>query len=285
MSDIKDLPMNLEMDWSEPDLPEGRGLNADILPFTEFLAMHQRIGGRNSFKPKTNFEPEPLEQLRETDAVMKAIDDDYVFSSHSMEPEAILFLKEAIKMFKPQVILELGAGLSTIILSAAQKDASGKDAKYISIEQDKDHIAKVEKWGTKTKTDGNFDIIPLEMTRYRVGDQEQSDADTAIPCFDFDEKTLHDALGGVKPDMIIVDGPIDEKSLAGASFAKTLTVPILSLYASERATYFMPGAYSDTEIFAMSQWHASGAVNVIGVKAAGNGLMVALAPIRVAGTA
>ncbi len=285
MSDIKDLPMTAKMDWQEPDLPEGRALNADVLPFVEFLAMHQRIGGRNSLKPKTNFSPEALENLRETDDVMKAIDDDYMFTSFSMEPESIQFFKEVIKMFKPQVILELGAGLSTLILSKTQNDVVGDDAKYVTLEQNQDHMNEINKLAERAHVDKFFDSHVIDIIRYAVGDEGDQAADKAIPCFDLDEKMLHDALGGVKPDMIIIDGPMDEKTLAGTSFAKTLTLPVLSLYVSEKAVYFMTNCYQDTEIFAMSQWHASGAANVIGIKAAGDGLMVALAPIRVEGHA
>ncbi len=282
--DVKDLPMSLKLEWTEPDLPQGRELSADILPFSEFHAMHKRIGGRNSFKPKTNFAPEPLEFLRKNDPVMHALEDEHIFSSHSMEPEAILFLREAISMFKPQVVLELGAGISSLSLSSHQASVVGNSAKYVVLEQDEDHAETIKDLAEKAKIGSALDVITLPMTRYNISEAFTLD-EKAIPCLDFDEATIHKALGGIRPDMIIIDGPIDGKSLAGASLAKTLTLPILSLYASEKAVYFMTGAYMDPEIFAMDQWQQSGVANIIGVKAAGNGIMVALAPIHVAGSA
>ena len=282
MDDVQDLPMELELDWTEPETPAGRSLNADILTFTEFLTMHKRIGGRNSLKPKTNFSPEAMDELRK-DAVVKTIEEDYVFSSHSMEPDAVLFLKQVITMFKPQTILEVGMGLSTLVLSNAHNEIS-ENGKYVTIEQDADHIEATNALAEKAGVQDKYTVLQTDLTRYKIGEDITSD-EKAIPCFDFNEKQLHEALGGVKPDMIIIDGPIDEKSLAGASFAKTLVMPILSLIASEQAVYFMTDSYNDIELFALEQAHESAAANVIGIKAAGSGIGIALAPIRVEGTA
>jgi hypothetical protein len=277
--DIKDLPGLPKLKWSDPPTLEARYLTTDIMPVSEFLAMHERIGGRNSLKPKTNFGPKPLEKLKEN-AVMKAIEDDFVFSSHTMEPDSILFLEEVIEMFKPQKILELGAGLSTLILSAKLKamHANGKDTPaYVTIDQSQENLDKVKDLAKTAGVDSYFKAEVFDMCRYKVGDEFAID-EKALPCFDFTEKRLHDLLGGTKPDMIIIDGPMDEKSLAGVSFAKVLTLPILSLYAAPGCLFVMDGAYMDPEIFAMEQWQASGTAHIIGVKAVGKGMVIALKP-------
>lgn len=275
--EICDLPEPPEMDWVDPASPKERHLTSEIMPFTDFNAMRKRIGGRNTFVPKTNFAPEMLDRLREND-VMKAIEDDFIFSSDTMEPDAILYLLEAIKMFRPQMILELGTGLSTLVLSALQSQLTSNGKKkisFVSIDQDKHHQDKIIDLARMAKVDDCFKAITLPMCRYKIGDEFALD-EKAMASYKFDEAVLHDALGGVRPDMIIVDGPMDEKTKSNASFAKTLSIPILSMYAAPGAVFFMDRAYADPEIFAMEQWHSSGAAHILGVKAVGKGMMVGI---------
>lgn len=277
-SDLKDLPQKLTLKWELPEVAAGRHLNAEVIPLGEYLAMRKRIGGRNSFLPKTNFSPEPLDELNETDAVMKAFKGEYVFSSYSTEPETLLFLKAAIEMYRPRVILELGSGLSTLILSAAHKsmlDADKVDGAYVAIEQSEEIMGKLLEIAKATKIKQSFKSLIFPLVRYKIGDAAGGDQQ-AMACYDIDEKALHKALGGLRPDMIIIDGPADEKSLAGASFAKALSLPLVSLFAAQGAVVFMDGCYADPEVFALEQWQESGIANIIGVKAVGKGLMVAL---------
>lgn len=276
--DIKELPQKLELKWKAPEIPDGRHLNTEVIPVSEYLAMRKRISGRHAFMPKTNFAAEPLDELKEADEVMKAFKGGYVFSSYSMEPETLLFLKSAIEMFRPRVILELGSGLSTLVLSKAHQDVLKADkAKgvYVTIEQSQALLDKLLEFSDIANVRDCFTPLVFPLVRYKIGDLFETD-EKALPCFDLDEKVLHKALGGLKPDMIIIDGPMDEKTLAGASFAKALTLPLLSLYAAPGAVVLMDGAYADPEIFAIDQWQESGIANVVGVKAVGKGLMIAL---------
>lgn len=276
--DIKELPQTVKLKWANPDLPESRHLSTEVMPVSEFLAMRRRISGRNAFLPKTNFATEPLEDLQKNDDVMKAFSEGYVFSSYSMEPETLLFLKSAIEMFRPRVVLELGSGLSTLVLSHAHREVLKADkakGAYIAIEQSQDMMNKVLDHADTAKVKDCFTPLVCPLALYKIGDVLDTDQ-KAMACYDLDEQALHAALGGVRPDMIIIDGPMDDKTLAGASFAKALTMPLLSLYAAPGAVVMMDGVYGDPETFAVDQWQQSGIVNVVGVKAVGKGLMIGI---------
>lgn len=276
-TDVKEMPRELALSWKNPPAADGRHLTTDFIPISEFLAMRKRIGGRQAFMPKTNFGPEAMERLKEN-PVMAAFQGGYVMSSFSTEPETILFLLDVIEMYRPRVILELGSGLSTLILSAAHRAMLKKDkveGKYVALEQSPHLMEQLQGFAKMAKVDDAFTPLILPLVRYRVGDVLDAD-EKAMPCFDFDEEKLHQALGGVRPDMILIDGPADDKTLIGASFAKTLTMPVLSLYAASGAAVFMDGVYGDTDLFSMEQWYKSQCTSVIGVKAVGKGLMIGL---------
>ncbi|MCD8570242.1 MAG: hypothetical protein LRY76_01680 [Alphaproteobacteria bacterium] len=277
--DIKDMPEMGGMKWENPAGVDGRHLTTDIIPLSEYVSMRRRIGGRNAFAPKTNFDVHWLEDLKAQNEIMNSLSNDYVFSSATMEPEALLFLLEAIRMFQPQRILELGTGLSTLILSHAQSQIlskdNGKKPAFVTIDQSEDHSASVMERAKNAGVAKFIAPLVFPLCRYRIGDEFDLD-EKAMGCYDFDEKKLHKAMGGVKPDMIIIDGPADEKVMSNASFAKVLALPILSTLTAPGALIFMHNAYADPEIFAMEQWRDSGAANILGVKAVGKGMMVAL---------
>jgi hypothetical protein len=273
----KDLPPDPQQKWSAPKAPKDRHLSTEFCPFSEYQNMRKRIGGNNTFFPRSNFASEHYEALL-NDPVMKALKDDYTFTPFSMEPDSILFLKDAITMFKPQVVLELGSGISTPILASAQKEqfkAGGKvQPIYVTIDQSQDYLDQTMALVKKVGADDIVKPLLFPMCYYKVGNQTGKDQQV-FACYDFDEQKLHEACGGVKPDMIIVDGPTGggEK---GYTFARMLTIPILSQYAADDAVYFMDDAYRDTEALEMQRWAETRSANVLGIKAVGKGLMIAL---------
>ena len=268
---VLDLPEGLTLDWKEPETPPTeRHLTADIIPFMEFLNMRLRLGGSNTLAPRTPLIVPHLEALKEHPLAQK-LGSDLSFDEGDLEPDAILFIMDVVKMFQPRTVLELGSGLSTVFLS----DILPENTTYVTVDDTKEQQSRTLDLAGKTGTAQKFKSILLAPCHYRVGAQGNEDGkERVMPCYEFDETTLHDALGGEKPDMIIINGPTNEKTAMNASLAKTLTMPILSLYAASGTLVCMSRAYADPEIFAAEQWQQSGAANIIGIKAVGKGLMI-----------
>lgn len=236
--------------------------------------MRLRLGGSNALAPRTPLIVPHLEALKEHPLAQK-LGSDLSFDEGDMEPDTILFMQDVINMFQPRTILELGSGLSTVFLS----DILPENTTYVTVDDTTEQQSRTLDLAGKTGTAQKFKSILLSPCHYRVGTQEDNDGkERVMPCYEFDEKTLHDALGGEKPDMIIINGPTNAKTASNASLAKTLTMPILSLYAASGALVCMSRAYADPEIFAMEQWQQSGAANIIGIKAVGKGLLIGLRP-------
>lgn len=275
---VKDLPEKVTQPWKNPDAPDGRHLTTDLIPFGEFVKLRKRAGNeRTGLFPSVGFAQEHMDKLN-ADPIMQAVKDDYTYTAWSMEPDSVTFLKKVIEMYKPRVVLELGSGISTPILSAKLKDV-WKDEKdkpvYVTIDQSDDYLAQtlvlVEKAGTKDITRPL--IFPI--TYYRVGGKNEKGEDNTLACYDFNEEKLFEATGGLRPDMIIVDGPTGGGT-GGFPFARMLTAPILSMYVKPDALFCMDDAYRDTEIKETQSWIESQTLHVLGVKAVGKGLMMGL---------
>lgn len=269
---------DLTLDWTNPEKPEGRTLTLQICPFREYEALRVRLGGKQGLFPTTPYLQQHYEALLQ-DPVMQKVKDDYTYNPFSMEPDSILFLKEVIAMYRPQVVVELGSGISTPILSAAQKEVfkdTDIDPVYVTIDQSEDYLDQtvglVEKAGTSESVKPLiFPVCEYDLSPDSIGQRSN------FVCYEFDEEKLHKACGGVRPDMIVVDGPTGGGQ-DGFPFARMMTVPILANYAASEAIYFMDDAHRDTEFIAMQQWHQREIIRVLGLKMVGKGLMVGIGP-------
>ena len=272
---IKDVPGDPQEVWTFPDKPKDRTLKTTLCPLNEFLSLRARLGSGSPLFPRGPHLDKHYQTLLQ-DPIMQKVKDDYTYNPFSMEPDSVLFLKEMIAMFKPQVVVELGSGISTPILSAQQKEQyKDSDIKptYVTIDQSDDYLDQTMTLVKKAGTDDTVKPLIFPMCYYKV-DTASHHGHDQLGCYDFDEKALHEACGGIRPDMIIIDGPTGGGQ-NGYIFARLLTVPILSKIAAPECVYFLDDTYRDTEIVAMQDWHQSLLINVLGVKMCGKGTMVA----------
>ena len=275
---IKDLPTETMQKWVTSKEPEGRHLTTDIIPFNQFVNLRERAGDeRRGLFPTTNFKQGHMDELL-SDPVMQKVKDDYTYTAWSMEPDSITFLKDVIEMYKPQVVLELGSGISTPILAAKLKQVwEGEEITpaYVTVDQSDEYLDQTLKL---VKSSGAEDItkpIIFPMAYFKVGEKTGDDNQQVLACYDFDEEKLYEACGGVRPDMVIVDGPTGG-GVGGFPFARMLTAPILSMIVQPNALFCMDDAYRDTEIKETQSWIESNTLQVLGVKAVGKGLMMGL---------
>ena len=275
---VKDLPQKVEKEWKNPLEPQERHLTTDLIPFGEYTKLRKRAGDpRRGLFPAVNFEQAYMDELLE-DPVMQAVKDDYTYTAWSMEPDSITFLKKVFEMYKPQVVLELGSGISTPILSAKLKELWKNDdvnPLYVTIDQSDDYLDQTLKLVTKAGTEDITRPVIFPISYFKVGDVAEDGDQKVLACYDFDEDKLFEACDGLRPDLIIVDGPTGGGT-GGFPFARMLTAPILSMYVKPNALFCMDDAYRDTEIHETQSWVESNTLQVLGVKAVGKGLMMGL---------
>ncbi|MFP4312690.1 MAG: hypothetical protein ACLFR0_00060 [Alphaproteobacteria bacterium] len=275
---VKDLPGAAEEKWTNPPEPSGRHLTTDLIPFNEFVNLNDRVSseGRGLF-PSTSFAPKHLEELMQ-DPVMFKLKDDYKFTGWSMEPDSVTFLKSLFEMYKPQIVVELGSGISTPILSAKLKEIWAEDEVkpvYVTIDQSEDYLDQTRKI---VEIAGTADIVkPLifPIACFKVGEVNEDGEQKLLHCYDFDEKALFDACDGLRPDLIIADGPTSG-GVGGFLYGRLLTAPILSMFAKPNALFCLDDAYRSTEIEATKSWNNNDIIDVLGIKAAGKGMMLGL---------
>ncbi len=117
-------------------------------------------------------------------------------TSYSLQPSTINWIVNEIMINDRRNIIELGSGTSTQIIAQALAliDPNGPQRKFISIDESKDWVQYVE---NAIQNDGNEEYVEIIHAPRTKGSGR----------FWYDEAILNEALAGIKPDLIIVDGP------------------------------------------------------------------------------
>lgn len=264
------FPDSLSLEWSDPGTVPARGLDQTFCPLSEFTALRKRLGVSNILFPRTKTPGDELKIL-DDDPVIKKLKD-YQFSNFSMEPASINFLKNVILQTKPQNILEFGSGISTSILSHAQQTAlqgSRASSKFVSIDQSEKFMEGTKDLLTHSGCDEFVHTLVCPIQKYRLSTGDE------FSCYEFDEKKLHDAFHGTRPDMVLIDGPVGGGP-HGIAFARFLTVTMANLLCADGALILLDDAYRDTEIQMMVTWPKMYEnLDIMGVKMVGKGTMIA----------
>ena len=215
-------------------------LATSLIPYSELLALRERLGKPNILFPQTPLPPGMLNILA-NDPIIKKLE--YSFHSFSMEPQSIIFIKEIIRSFKPRTILELGSGISTVILSDYLRSihqGTSEDLNYVTVDQSAEYLNETRKMLQKADLENFVRCVEAPITSYKIEDK-------ALSCYDLREDLLHPALQGCKPELIIIDGPVGGGP-TGLPFARMLTAPLLKSLSSPGTIIVMDDAFRDTEI-------------------------------------
>lgn len=269
---ITPFPENLECKWSDRGTKPAEQLDQTYCPLSEFTALRKRLGMSNILFPRTKT-PEDELQILDDDPVIKALGD-YKFSNFSMEPASINFLKQVILQTKPQNILEFGSGISTSVLSQAQQDAlrndkSSQKPHFVSVDQSDEFMAGTKDMLERSGCDQFVNTLVCPIRKYRLSTGDE------FSCYEFNEKELHKAFEGQRPDMVLIDGPVGGGP-HGIAFARFLTVTMSNLLCADQALIMLDDAYRDTEIQMMVTWPKMyPELDIMGVKLVGKGTMVA----------
>lgn len=173
----------------------------------------------------------------------------------ALDAATIEVLWEKLQAERPDVVLEFGAGVSTVVLAryAQWRLAQGfKQPMILSLEQDAAVREKVERRLASLGLSEDIHVLhaPLsEASRYRI-----------------DLDALKRQLGGSTIDWILIDGP------AGPDGCRVSTLPDIMPLCADGARWFLDDALRDGEIRILREWSRLRNVTVEGIYPIGKGL-------------
>jgi hypothetical protein len=176
----------------------------------------------------------------------------------ALDADTIAFLWKRIQQDRPKVIIECGAGVSTLALAKSIADyESGSEtfASLLSFEQDLWVKKGVEK---RLEICGLKSVTILHAPISKEGE------------YQFDENQLREHLGSEKVDWVIVDGP------AGPEGCRVSTLPFLARFCRPGARWFLDDSFRDGELRVLNQWNRMHGIVVEGIYPIGKGLGVGI---------
>jgi len=158
--------------------------------------------------------------------------------------KSLNFFWRQLEQHKPRVIVEFGAGLSTLLLTtyANRESEYGRQVTIISIEQSVEVKSEVESRLSRHGLRSEILYFPAEPTGYAIS----LDA-------------LKRVLDGKLVDFVIVDGP------AGPNGCRTGTLQKILSFCRNGAQWYLDDSYRDSELSTLAQWSEAEEILIRGI--------------------
>jgi Methyltransferase domain len=173
----------------------------------------------------------------------------------SLDAQTIVLLWEILHRVKPKLVVECGAGISTLVLAryAALASSEGESCCIVSLEQDFETTQSVRLRLSSVSLDRFVQVVhsPLDANdNYSLHNFEKVLARLPRKCIDF----------------LVIDGP------AGAIGCRLETLPMLLGHCLGGAKWFLDDAFRDGEMRILHQWSRLASIEVEGIYPIGKGL-------------
>lgn len=174
---------------------------------------------------------------------------------------ALDYLEEQVKRLKPRVILELGSGVSTVCLARYLQEVHGdsNSARLFSIEQNADFSEETRQKLSSLGLDRNVRLIHAPLTRQVILGQSTT-------CYSLPPGYLVEALGGARPEFVLIDGPASDQGRYGV-------LPLLRPVLSRRTAILLDDALRDDELRDAAVWSKLPYVRIKGYWLGGKGFL------------
>lgn len=173
----------------------------------------------------------------------------------ALDVNTITFLWEALLTDRPEVIIECGAGISSLVLANYAKFYCPPSKGFplvFSLEQDMQIKKAVEKRLDELSLDEYIKILYTPITKqgkYKLYAQ-----------------VLWKELGSRKADLLLIDGP------AGPSGCREWTIPLLAQFCRPGTKWYLDDSFRDAELRILRSWQRSTGIYVSGIHPFGKGL-------------
>ena len=176
--------------------------------------------------------------------------------------ETVDYLIEQIQELRPSAILEFGSGMSSLALTWIMKHLYGASPRpYVfSIDQSSLYIERTRALLLRYGLIDQIRFLQADLVLQTIGSN-------TTRCYDLPPGVLEQFFDGVRPEVVLVDGPAGEN---GIRFG---TVPLVRDFVAPNAMIFLDDGLRDSELSTADQWNRLGYVRWDGVRWEGKGLL------------
>jgi predicted O-methyltransferase YrrM len=177
-------------------------------------------------------------------------------------PRSIDELVEMVRDVRPETLIELGSGTTTVALAWAVRDTLGPGARarIVSVDQDPEYAAATTARLAEAGLDRDVRVISVPLV-----DQDVEGRQTCCYALVDDLAT---ALDGRLADLVFIDGP------AGPPGIRFGTLPLVRPYVRVGAPFVLDDALRDGELQIARDWADLPYVSIRGIRLIDHGLLI-----------
>jgi hypothetical protein len=202
----------------------------------------------------------PYELLRSTGKtlgipVLERFLSDDILGDWALDAQTIRFIWTLLWKDRPQVILECGSGISTIVFAVYASlyfSLTKKDCHIISLEQDLSFRIRLENRLKENNLDRFVNVLYCPLDEH----------------FFYDLHNLELLLVDKCVQWVLIDGP------SGPPGCRYGTLPSLLKFCCPKAKWFLDDAFRDAELQILRRWQRESGIIVEGIYPIGKGLAV-----------
>lgn len=159
------------------------------------------------------------------------------FTDYSIEQDFIEVLLGTLQEYKPSLVVELGSGISTVILGSWAK-RENREVLILSVEHQERYLKQTENWLRQRELQKWVQLMHCPLAPHFLKERSWQWYD--IP--------FHTLPGTI--DMLVVDGPPGSVQPE----ARYPALPLLAPYFADRAVVLMDDAYRADERRILARW-------------------------------
>jgi hypothetical protein len=222
------------------------------VPFAYWSAAHRLARGLLTGEDRLFSEPPPIAGAVLSDPGLRALLMHDQLGGWSLDPSTIELLWSELHRHRPGVIVECGAGASTLVLGhyLATSDLAGGVS--LSIEQDAAYRQQIEARVAEHRMQRWCHLLHTSLS--------------AHDSYDVDLPAVRSLLGSRPADLLMIDGP------SGRPGCRLWTLPVLAPLCRPGTRWFLDDAFRDGEMSALRAWARLPGVSVIGIHPVVKGL-------------
>jgi len=185
---------------------------------------------------------------------LRAALSDEVLGLWSLDSGTLDLLWNWIRVHRPRVSIECGAGLSTVVLATYAASQAAGDAAVFSLEQDARVKEQISARLRKNGLAATVDVLEAPLSPQHR--------------YELNVKDLSNRLGARRADLLLIDGP------SGRPGCRAWTLPLLAPLCRPGAVWFLDDAFRDGELLVLNAWKRVRGIAVAGIHPIGKGLGV-----------
>ncbi len=233
----------------------------------DLFGLRDKLGGSNPLSPSRPYFWRDEAGGPVYDTVVAALD--HAPDEYALTPASIRTLLALVEAVGATRVLELGSGLSTLVMARHFAAGQGADGHILAVDEDAGHVSAVQHRLEATGGAGNAAVMAVPLVPCDAGRLTTRTYDHRVvaarhpPAADF--------------DLLFIDGP-RMGAPGGTAWSRLPTLPFFRPWLRAGALVVLDDALRDMELEIIRLWEREGLVQPLGVSLAGQGLYLGRIP-------